>query len=38
VRAVVLKAEKISPEDLDIVQIIDQPEEIVKTIKRTVIT
>ena len=37
IRAVVLKAERISPEDLDIVQIIDEPEEIVKTIKKTVI-
>ena len=37
IHAVVLKAEKISPEDLDIVQIIDEPEEIVKTIKKTVI-
>ena len=37
VRAVVLKAERISSEDLDIVQIIDEPEEIVKTIKKTVI-
>jgi len=37
IHAVVLKAEKISPEDLDIIQIIDEPEEIVKTIKKTVI-
>jgi uncharacterized protein (TIGR00730 family) len=37
IRAVVLKAEKISPEDLDIIQIIDEPEEIVKTIKKTII-
>jgi len=37
IRAVVLKEAKISPEDLDIIQIIDEPEEIVKTIKKTVI-
>jgi uncharacterized protein (TIGR00730 family) len=37
IRTVVLKAEKISHEDLDIIQIIDEPEEIVKTIKKTII-
>ena len=37
IRAVVLKEEKISPEDLDIFQLLDEPEEIVKTIKKTVI-
>jgi len=37
IKGVVLKEGKISPEDLNIVQLIDDPEEIVKTIKRTVI-
>ena len=36
-RAVVLKEAKISPSDLDIFQLIDDPEEIVRTIKKTVI-
>ncbi len=34
---VVLKEGKISPADLDILQLIDDPEEIIKTIKKTVI-
>jgi uncharacterized protein (TIGR00730 family) len=34
---VVLKEGKISPSDLDILQVIDEPEEIVKTIRKTVI-
>jgi predicted Rossmann-fold nucleotide-binding protein len=34
---VVLKEEKISPADLDILQLIDEPEEVVRTIKKTVI-
>jgi uncharacterized protein (TIGR00730 family) len=33
----VLKEGKISPSDLEILQMIDEPEEIVKTIKKTVI-
>jgi predicted Rossmann-fold nucleotide-binding protein len=33
----VLKEGKISPSDLEILQIIDEPEEIIKTIKKTVI-
>lgn len=37
IKAVVLKEERISPEDLNILQLIDDPEEIVKTIKKTVI-
>lgn len=36
-RDVVLKEGKISPEDLIILQVIDEPEAIVKTIKKTVI-
>jgi uncharacterized protein (TIGR00730 family) len=36
-KKVVLKEGKISPSDLDILRIIDDPEEIVKTIKKTVI-
>jgi uncharacterized protein (TIGR00730 family) len=36
-KAVVLKEGKISPADLDILQIIDEPEEIVRAIKKTVI-
>jgi hypothetical protein len=36
-RGVVLKEAKISPSDLDIFQLIDDPEEIVRTIKKTVI-
>ncbi len=37
IKGFVLKEEKISPEDLDIFQIIDEPEEIIKVIKRKVI-
>ncbi len=37
IRSVVLKDGRISPGDLDIFQFIDEPEEIVKTIKKTVI-
>src|SRR4030042_1148248 len=37
IKGVVLKEGKISPEDLDILQIIDEPEEIVKAIKKTAI-
>ena len=37
VKEVVLKEGKISSADLDILQLIDEPEEIVKTIKKTVI-
>ena len=37
IKEVVLKEERISPEDLDILQLIDEPEEIIKTIKKTVI-
>jgi len=37
IKEVVLKEGKISPEDLDIFQLIDEPEEIIKTIKKTVI-
>jgi len=33
----VLKEGKISPGDLDILQLIDDPEEILRTIKKTVI-
>lgn len=36
-KEVVLKEGKISPPDLDILQLIDDPEEIAKTIKKTVI-
>ena len=36
-KEVVLKEGKISPEDLDIFELIDEPEEIVKTIKKKVI-
>ncbi len=36
-KEVVLKEGKISPADLDILQIIDEPEEIVRAIKKTVI-
>jgi predicted Rossmann-fold nucleotide-binding protein len=32
-----LREGKISPEDLEILQLIDEPEEIIKTIKKTVI-
>jgi hypothetical protein len=34
---VVLKYEKISLADLEILQLIDEPREIIKTIKKTVI-
>jgi uncharacterized protein (TIGR00730 family) len=37
IKEVVLKEEKISPADLDILQIIEEPEEIVRAIKKTVI-
>ncbi len=37
IKEVVLKEGRISPTDLDILQLIDDPEEIVKTIKKTVI-
>jgi len=37
IKGVVLKEGKISPTDLDILQVIDEPAEIVKTIKKTVI-
>jgi len=37
IKEVVLKEGRISPEDLSILQLIDDPEEIVKTIKKTVI-
>ena len=37
IKQVVLKEEKISPADLDILQLIDEPEEVVRTIKKTVI-
>jgi hypothetical protein len=36
-KEVVLKEGRISPEDLDILQLIDEPEEVVRTIKKTVI-
>jgi hypothetical protein len=36
-RAVALREGKISPEDMDIFQIIDQPEEIVRVIKNKII-
>jgi predicted Rossmann-fold nucleotide-binding protein len=32
-----LKESRISPEDIDILQVIDEPEEIVKTVKKMVI-
>jgi len=37
IKEVVLKGEKISPQDLEILQLIDDPEEVVKTIKKLVI-
>jgi uncharacterized protein (TIGR00730 family) len=37
IKQVVLKEEKISPADLDILQLIDEPGEVVRTIKKTVI-
>jgi predicted Rossmann-fold nucleotide-binding protein len=33
----VMREGKISPSDLEILQVIDDPEEIIKTIKKTVI-
>jgi len=36
-KEVVLKEGKISPEDMDVFQIIDEPEEVVRTIKKKVI-
>src|SRR4030043_1469000 len=38
IKEVLLKEGKISPEDLDILQLIDEPAEIIKTIKKTVIS
>ena len=37
IKEVVLKEGRISPADLDILQLIDEPDEIIKTIKKTVI-
>ncbi len=37
IKEVALKGEKISPQDLEILQLIDDPEEVVKTIKKLVI-
>jgi uncharacterized protein (TIGR00730 family) len=37
VKTVVLREEKISPSDLDIFQVVDDPSEILKIIKKTVI-
>jgi predicted Rossmann-fold nucleotide-binding protein len=37
IKEVVLKEGKISPSDLEILQLIDKPEEIVKAIKKMVI-
>jgi uncharacterized protein (TIGR00730 family) len=37
IKEVVLKEGKIYPSDLEIIQLIDEPEEIIKTIKKTVI-
>jgi hypothetical protein len=37
VRSRLLSEKRISPEDMDIIQILDDPEEIVKTVKRVVI-
>jgi predicted Rossmann-fold nucleotide-binding protein len=37
IKEVVLKEGKISSADLDILQLIDEPQEIIKTIKKTVI-
>jgi hypothetical protein len=36
-REVVLKEGKISPSDFEILRLIDEPEEVVKTIKKTII-
>jgi len=37
IKEVVLKEGKISPSDLEILQVTDEPEEIIKIIKKTVI-
>ena len=37
IKEVVLKEKKISPTDLEIFQLIDEPEEIIKAIRKTVI-
>jgi hypothetical protein len=37
IKEVVLKEGKISPSDLEILQLVDEPEEIIKIIKKTVI-
>jgi uncharacterized protein (TIGR00730 family) len=37
IKEVVLKEGKISPSDLEIIQVIDDPSEIIKTIKKTII-
>jgi predicted Rossmann-fold nucleotide-binding protein len=37
IKEVVLRAEKISPQDLEILQVIDEPTEIIKAIKKMVI-
>jgi predicted Rossmann-fold nucleotide-binding protein len=37
IKEVVLKEGKISPTDLEILQLIDEPEEIIRSIKKTVI-
>ena len=37
IKEVVLKEEKISPSDLEILQLLDEPDEIIKIIKKTVI-
>lgn len=37
IKGTLLKAQRISPEDLEIIQVIDDPKEIIKYIKRTVI-
>jgi predicted Rossmann-fold nucleotide-binding protein len=37
IKSTLLKEQHISPEDLEIIQVIDEPKEIIKYIKRTVI-
>ena len=37
IRSSLLSEEKISPKDMDIVQVMDDPEEIVRVIQKTVI-
>ena len=37
IREVVLKEGRISPSDLEIIQVMDDPAEIIKTIKKTII-